>query len=101
MMAGACFDGLGRAAACSDDTPARQQSRVQFSQRRHRQLLAQRHALRRIESRALLLDCTQRRDALQRTLGDRTTVGGVYVKNLRRIWAMQASSMWPLANRAL
>lgn len=82
MMAGACFDGLGRAASCDDDMLARQQPRVQFSRRRHRQLLPQRQALWRIESRALQLDCAQRRDAPQRLLGDRTTVGGVQVEEL-------------------
>lgn len=42
----------------------------------------QRQALRRIEARALLLDCVQRRDAPQCLLGDRTTAGGVHVEEL-------------------
>ena len=55
---------------------------MQLAQRRHSQLLAQRQALRRIESRALLIDRVQRRDAAQRLLGDRTAAGGVHVEEL-------------------
>ena len=55
---------------------------MQLAQRRHSQLLAQRQALRRIESRALLIDRVQRRDAAQRLLGDRAAAGGMHVEEL-------------------
>ena len=42
--------------------------------------LAQRQALRRIESGALLLDHVQRRDAVQRLLGNGAAAGGVHVE---------------------